>query len=165
MQILKTSAVVILMVLTVAGCSSTKKNIVVAESDPAIQQLLRVAEDISSYERQLYEIESARHIEAGEEKIGSFDMYFIPSLDRYYSLGDEWVGPIEPLIEQISNIAGLNPPRYLNVQPSSGIIVYVDTNRRKLIDILADAGNQARQQAKVTLKMRERLIQVEYANE
>ena len=69
------------------------------------------------------------------------------------------------MIEQITEIAGLNPPRYLNVRPSNGIIVYVDTNRRQLIEILADAGNQARQTAKVTLKMREKLIQVEYANE
>ncbi len=154
-----------LCLLVIAGCASSKKNIVVDEPDPAIAQLLQVAKDISEYERKLYEIESARYIEAGSERIGDFDMHFIPSLDAYYSLGDQWVGPIEPLLEQISEIAGLNPPRYLNVRPSNGIIVYVDTKRRKLIDILADAGNQARQRAKVTLKMKERVIQVEYASE
>jgi len=145
------------------GCSNTPKNVVVAESDPAIQQLLQVAEEFASYERKLYEIESARYIEAKIDKIESFDMYFIPSLDGYYQLGDEWSGPIEPLLDKISEIAGLNPPRYLNVKPANHIIVYVDTNRRKLIDVLADAGHQARNRAKITLKMKERLIQVEYA--
>jgi len=151
------------MFFVCAGCSSSPKNVVVAKSDPAIQQLLRVAEEMASYERKLYEIESARYMEANLEKIEAFDMYFIPSLDGYYELGDEWAGPIEPLLDNISKMAGLNPPRYLNVKPANQIIVYVDTERRKLIDVLADAGNQARNRAKVTLKMKERLIQVEYA--
>lgn len=154
-----------LLLFVLAGCASSKKNIVVEEPDPAVAQLLQLAKDIANYERQLYEIESARYIEAGNEKIGDFDMRFLPSMDAYYSLGDKWVGTIEPLIEQISQIAGLNPPRYLNVRPSNGIIVYVDTRSRKLIDILADAGNQARQRAKVTLKVKEKVIQVEYASE
>ncbi|MGP4943175.1 DotD/TraH family lipoprotein [Pseudoalteromonas nigrifaciens] len=149
----------------VAGCTSTGNNLVVQESDPAIKQLLEVSKVIAAHERQLYEIESARYIEVNEHKIDSFDMHFLPAMEQYYSLGDQWVGPIEPLIEQVSEMAGLNPPRYLNVKPSNGIVVYIDTKRRKLIEILADAGNQARQRAKVTLKMRERVIQVEYADE
>ncbi|MGP5159723.1 DotD/TraH family lipoprotein [Pseudoalteromonas prydzensis] len=165
MHVAKKIVISTLAILSLGGCSSTPKNIVVEESDPAMQQLLAVAKDISKYERQLYEIESARYIEVNKNKIGTFDLHFIPSLEQYYSLGDQWVGPIEPLLEQISEIAGLNPPRYLNVKPSNGIIIYVDTKRRKLIDILADAGNQARQKAKVTLKVREKVIQVEYAYE
>lgn len=165
MRVAKQLITSILTVLIATGCATNEKKIVVDESDPALKQLLELAKDIANYERQLYEIESARYIEVNESKLGSFDMHYLPSMEKYYSLGDEWVGPLEPLIEQITEIAGLNPPRYLNVRPSNGIIVYVDTNRRQLIEILADAGNQARQTAKVTLKMREKLIQVEYANE
>lgn len=150
-------------ILLFTGCSTSPNEVIVAKSDPAIQQLLQVAAEFASYERKLYEIESARYIEANETKLNAFDMYFIPSLDDYYQLGDEWSGPIEPLLDDISKVAGLNPPRYLNVKPANHLIVYVDTKRRKLIDVLADAGNQTRNRAKVTLKMKERLIQVEYA--
>lgn len=165
MHVAKKLIITIIALTVGTGCTASKSNIVVDESDPALRQLLAVANDIANYERRLYEIESARYIEVNASRIGSFDMHFLPSMDRYYSLGDEWVGPLEPLLEQISEVAGLNPPRYLNVKPANGIIVYVNTDRRKLIDILADAGNQARQTAKVTLKMREKVIQVEYSNE
>ncbi|MBE0420504.1 DotD/TraH family lipoprotein [Pseudoalteromonas nigrifaciens] len=165
MQIARKLITSILIAAFAGGCSSMGNRLVVQESDPAIQQLLEVAKDIAAHERQLYEIESARYIEVNANKLDSFNMHFLPAMEKYYSLGDQWVGPIEPLIEQVSELAGLNPPRYLNVRPSNGIIVYVDTKRRKLIEILADAGNQARQRAKVTLKMRERVIQVEYADE
>lgn len=89
-------------------------------------------------------------------------MYYTPSLSEYYNLGDEWTGPLEPLLERITELSGLNDIRYLNVKPANPIIVYVDTKSKKLIDILADSGNQARKRAKVTLKIKERLIQVEY---
>lgn len=154
--------IVSLSIVALSACSSSPQPVVVATSDPALEQLVSVANSISNYDRKLYEIESARYLAANKQKIPEFDMYFLPSLAAYYSLGSEWTGPIEPLIEKISEIGGLNPPRYLNVKPANDIIVYVNTDRRKLIDILADAGNQAGSRAKVTLKMKERLIQVEY---
>ncbi|MFB1036276.1 MAG: DotD/TraH family lipoprotein, partial [Sinobacterium sp.] len=85
-----------------------------------------------------------------------------PSLSQYHYLGDEWTGPLEPLLEKITELSGLNDIRYLNVKPANPIIIYVDTKSRRLIDILADSGYQARNRAKVTLKVKERLIQVEY---
>lgn len=165
MRIVKKLITPIFISFLLGGCTTSGNKIVVEESDPAIKQLLSVAEDIAAHERQLYEIESARYIEVNKDKIGSFDMHFLPSLEQFYPLGHQWVGPLEPLIEDITKLAGLNQPRYLNVKPSNPIIVYVDTKRRKLIEILADGGNQARQRAIVTLKVRERLIQVEYADD
>lgn len=161
----KNLGLLIIIAAVISGCSTTGKNVMVEEADPAVLQLLEVAKDISAWERALYEVESARYLEGNKEMIGAFDMYFLPAMDNYYSLGDQWSGPIEPLIESISELAGLNPPRYLNVKPANSIIVHIDTNRRKLIDILADAGNQSRQRARVTLKMREKVIQVEYNND
>jgi hypothetical protein len=164
MQIIKKTTLIIFFssILLNAGCSSTPSEVMLHESEPAIQHLISVAEDIASYERRLYQIESSRYIDAGKEKIGEYDMYYTPSLAQYYNLGDEWTGPLEPLLERITELSGLNDIRYLNVKPSNPIIIYVDTKSRKLIDILADSGNQARERAKVTLKIKERLIQVEY---
>jgi hypothetical protein len=167
MQMQKKTKTIFLIIIQSAylfGCSTTPSNVMVMESDPAIQQLILVAEDIASYERRLYQIESSRYIDTGKEKIGEFDMYYTPSLAEYYNLGDEWIGPLEPLLERITQLSGLNDIRYLNVKPANPIIVYVDTKSKKLIDILADSGNQARKRAKVTLKIKERLIQVEYSS-
>lgn len=167
MQIIKKSKILIISIIQIvyiSGCSSTPQNVMLMESDPAIQQLIAVANDIASYERRLYQIESSRYIDTGKEKIVEYDMYYTPSLAQYYNLGDEWTGPLEPLLERITEMSGLNDIRYLNVKPANPIIVYVDTKSRKLIDILADSGNQARTRAKVTLKVKERLIQVEYSS-
>ena len=158
LQLLKVAMFTVL----VTGCTSKPDDVVVMQSDPAIMELIAVAKDIAAHEKRLYQMESARYLEAGGNKIGGFDMSFIPSLDQYHQLGDEWSGPIEPLLEKISEIANLRPVRYLNVKPSNPIIVYVNTDSRRLIDVLADAGGQARSRAKVTLKMRENLIQIEY---
>jgi hypothetical protein len=165
MQILNKSKIIMLTIiqsLCLFGCTSTPSDVLVMESDPAIQQLMLVAEDIATYERRLYQIESSRYIDAGKEKLGEYDMYFTPSLSQYHYLGDEWTGPLEPLLEKITELSGLNDIRYLNVKPANPIIIYVDTKSRRLIDILADSGYQARNRAKVTLKVKERLIQVEY---
>jgi hypothetical protein len=165
MQIINKSKIIIITMCQIAylsGCSTTPSNVMLMESDPAIQQLILVAEDIASYERRLYQIESSRYIDTGKEKIGELDMYYTPSLAEYYNLGDEWTGPLEPILERITELSGLNDIRYLNVRPANPIIIYVDTKSRKLIDILADSGNQARARAKVTLKVKERLIEVEY---
>jgi hypothetical protein len=167
MQTLKKSKILIISIIQIvylSGCSSTPSNVMLMESDPAIQQLIAVANDIASYERRLYQIESSRYIDTGKDKIAEYDMYYTPSLAQYYNLGDEWTGPLEPLLERITEMSGLNDIRYLNVKPANPIIVYVDTKSRKLIDILADSGNQARTRAKVTLKVKERLIQVEYSS-
>ncbi len=153
----------VFIAIFIVGCSATPPSVVISKSDPAVEQLARTSSEIASYERKLYEIEAARYKDAGIEKVDAYDMYFLPALNRYYGLGDNWSGPIEPLLEKISELAGLNPPRYINVPPSTSIVVYVDTKNKRLIDTLADAGNQAGQRVKVTLKMRERLLQVEYA--
>lgn len=157
--------VILVGLVSIFGCSTTPKNLVVSESDPAITQLLQVVKEISEFERKLYEIESARLLETNQGKIQEFDMYFLPSLNDYHSLGDDWSGPMEPMIELVSEMAGLNPPRFLNVKPANPIIITLNTDRRKLIDILADAGNQARSRARVTLKIKERLVQIEYSPE
>ena len=167
MRTFKKSNLYILFLMKItflSGCSSTSSDVMLLESEPAIQQLISVAEDIATYERRLYQIESSRYIDSGQDKIGEYDMFFTPTLSQYYNLGDEWTGPLEPLLERITELAGFNDIRYLNVKPSNPIIVYVDTKSRKLIDILADSGNQARSRAKVTLKVKERLIQVEYTS-
>ncbi len=93
--------------LSLVGCSTKPKGVVVMESDPAIKQLVAVAKDIAEHEKRLYQIESARYFEAGGKSIAGVDMSFLPSLDQYYQLGDQWSGPIEPLLEKISEISKL----------------------------------------------------------
>ena len=83
MRVAKQLITSILTVLIATGCATNEKKIVVDESDPALKQLLELAKDIANYERQLYEIESARYIEVNESKLGSFDMHYLPSMEKY----------------------------------------------------------------------------------
>ncbi|MFA0809383.1 DotD/TraH family lipoprotein [Microbulbifer epialgicus] len=147
-------------VSVISACSSTPLDI--NEPDPASIRLAQVAESIQKHDNDLADIEMARYLEthgAGPEEI---DVSKIPSLERIESLGAAWHGPIDKLVIKLSVLAGLNPPRFLSVKPSSDVIVNVNTDYRRIIDMLHDAGTQAGSRANVTLKVKERLIEVEY---
>lgn len=143
-----------------SGCSSTP--LPVNEPDPAVVRLAQVAESIQKHNRDLNDIEAARYLEVHGKSIYKVDLKHFPSLQRVESLGAAWHGPLDKLIDKLSVLGGLNPPRYVNIKPAGDVIVNVRTDYRRILDMLSDAGVQAGSRANVTLKAKERLIEVEY---
>lgn len=145
---------------SVAGCSTTQLD--VNQPDPASVRLAQVAESIQKNDNDLADIESARYVETHGTGPKAIDVSQLPTLEKVVSLGTAWHGPIEPLVNKLSVLAGLNPPRILGVKPSADVVVNVNTDYRRIIDMFHDAGTQAGSRAKLTLKMKERLVELEY---
>lgn len=143
-----------------AGCGSTPMTI--KAPDPAIERLTAVAETIQQHHNDLSDIESARFIETTGKRPTSFDPRYMPSMTKVVSLGAPWHGPIGPLITKLSLIAGLEKPLEIGVRPPGDVIVHVETDYRQIIDILHDAGSQAGSRADVTLKAKDRRVEIEY---
>lgn len=160
MQTWKRLIIIAAGISLISACSTTPFDI--NEPDPAAMRIAQVAESIQKHSNDLADIEAARYVEANGHGIQYIDVSQIPSLSKVVSLGSAWQGPIDKLIDKLSVIAKLNSPRYMGVKPSGDVIVNVDTDYRPVIDMLHDAGTQAGSRAKVTLKMKERLIEVEY---
>lgn len=143
-----------------SACSSSPLR--VNEPDPAAMRLAQVAESIQAHDNDLADIEMARYVRDNGKGPDAIDVSMVPSLEKVVSLGAAWHGPIDKLVDKLSVLAGLNPPRYLGVKPSGDVIVNVNTDYRPIIDMLHDAGTQAGSRANLTLKAKERLIEVEY---
>lgn len=157
----RTIFVALLSVVVLGGCASNPsfdKN----NPDPAMLRLAQVAEDIQRSSNQLAALEAAKYRATERGKPQSIDVELLPGLEEVVSLGASWNGPINKLLDKLSYLGGLNPPRYLNVKPAGDVIVNVDTDYRRIIDILQDVGAQTGQRAVLTLKARERVLIVEY---
>lgn len=153
--------VALLSAVVLGGCASNPsfdKN----NPDPAMLRLAQVAEDIQRSSNQLAALEAAKYRETEGGSPQPIDVELLSGLEKVVSLGASWNGPIDKLLDKLSYLAGLNPPRYLNVKPAGDVIVNVDTDYRRIIDILQDVGAQAGQRAVITLKARERVLIVEY---
>lgn len=146
--------------MTLTGCSSKLFN--PNTPDPAMVRISQVAETIQKHDNDLAAIETARYLEKNKTPIQEINVSDIPSLERVVSLGGAWHGPIGPLVTKLSSLGGLNAPRFIGVKPSSDVVVNVNTDYRRIVDMLHDAGTQAGSRAKVVLKMKERLVEVEY---
>ncbi len=133
-----------------------------SSSDPAMLRLAQVAEDIQRSSNELAAIEAAKYRATSGVRLQEIDVELLPNLEKVVSLGASWNGPMDKLLNKLSHLAGLNAPRYLNVKPSGDVIVNVNTDYRRIIDILEDVGSQSGQRAVITLKARERVLIVEY---
>tara|TARA_R110002073_G_scaffold336519_1_gene534645 strand:+ start:1856 stop:2350 length:495 start_codon:yes stop_codon:yes gene_type:complete len=146
--------------ILVSACTTNPLNLNLP--DPASVRLAQVAESIQKHDNDLADIEMARYIETNGIAPRAIDVSSLPALEKVVSLGAAWHGPIDKLINKLSVLGGLSSPRYLGVKPSGDVIVNVNTDYRRIIDMLHDAGTQAGSRAKITLKMKERLVEVEY---
>lgn len=150
----------IICALFLAGCSTNKYQL--DKGDPTVVKLLQVAKSIEKYNRDLSHVMSSKYKIQDKNTGAILDPDLLPAANQVVSLGYDWHGPIEPLISKLSEVAGLNAPRFVNVRPSNAIVVSVDTDYRRVVDILADAGAQAGSRANIILKVKEQLIEVEY---
>lgn len=146
--------------LSLAACTTPRLN--TNTPDPAAVRLAQVAESIQKHDNDLNDIEMTRYVEQYGERPVLIDTSSNPALNRVVSLGGAWHGPLDRIIMKLSELGGLDEPRFIGVKPSGDVLVNVNTNYRRIIDMLHDAGSQAGSRAKVTLKMKEKLIEVEY---
>lgn len=161
MSIYRSLITILVVTLFLGGCAANQR-FDKETPDPAQLRLTQVAEDIQRSSNELAAIETAKYRATHKGKPRQIDVSLLPGLEKSVSLGASWNGPIDKLIDKLSLLAGLNPPRYLNVKPAGDVIVNVDTDYRPIIDILEDVGAQTGQRAVITLKARERLLIVEY---
>ncbi|MFK5894678.1 MAG: DotD/TraH family lipoprotein [Pseudomonadota bacterium] len=147
------------------GCVATpdaRKDLSMHDSDPALVRLASSAMNVTKHWNDIAEIESAQYQRENGGTLYSYDPRFIPGLDRYISLGDEWSGPIEPLIKEVAALSGYDI-RVLGVKPAADILVNIDTSYRRAIDILADAGYQGGKRIAVRILAKSSVIEIEYA--
>lgn len=156
-----TTPILFVSSLSLMACA-TSTPLDINEPDPAAVRLAQVAESIQQHSNDLSDIETARYIEANGKSPEALDTTLLPTMEQVVSLGAAWHGPLDTLVDKLSTLAGFNAPRYLGVKPAGEVIVNVDTDYRRIIDMLHDAGTQAGSRAKVTVKVKEKLIEVEY---
>lgn len=132
------------------------------ESDPALARLAIAAENVQRYSNDLAAIESAKYQKEGGQIATAPKIEYLPTMEQLVSLGDEWHGPVEPLVRELATLSGFTT-RTLGVEPPGGVNVTVDTRYRRIIDILVDAGYQSGKRAALRVLAKERVIEVEYA--
>ena len=151
--------------LSLVGCASApdaKKELSMNMGDPALARLAASAENIQKHWNDIAAMESANYRkENGSSPVG-FNSNFVPGLERLISLGDQWTGPVEPLIREVAGLTDYKI-RILGVKPAADVLVSVDTSYRRAIDILADAGYQSGKRAAIRILAKDRMIEVEYA--
>ena len=159
---MKTSIITFGLLSVLGGCSTTTINANPEKPDPIELKILDAARSIQKKTNQIYAVEAARQFEINGNTPDEFDLSLLPGLQQVVSLGSPWDGPLDKLLIKLSAAAGLNPPRFLDIKPSGGVAVSVDTNYRRVFDMLEDATTQAGSKVKITIKVKERLIEVKY---
>lgn len=74
-----------------------------------------------------------------------------------------WVGPIEPLLEQIAKKTGLRFVRY-GQRTATPIIISVDAKQQPVSSIIQDISYQAQSHAVVKVNASKRLLELRYNN-
>jgi len=147
-------------VIFLAGCANSKQY-KLSEPDPGVVRLNEVAESIQKHSNDLADIEAAQYMDQTGKKLPSTDTRYVSTLNNPISLGDDWNGSLFKLVQTIAGLSGYEV-RTLNVEPPGGVIVNVPGEYRRMVDILRDAGTQAGSRAKVVVKAKEKVIEIEY---
>lgn len=148
--------------LVLTGCASKAEFVKPKNTDPIDIKILEAANAIQKKFNQLHQLESARKYEVTGKNMQEFDLSHLPALESVISLGGDWNGPLDKLLIKLSAVAGMEKPRFLNIKPASDVVVSVDVEYRRVIDIIKDAYSQSGSKVNMTIKMKERLIEVEY---
>lgn len=134
------------------------------DPDPALQRLAEAAEAQMSISAANAEMRNYAGGYSESDRVATADLAGNPELLRIVSLGDQWVGPIEPLMTELSALIGWGDPVVLNRRPSNDVIVSVGTRYRRAVDIFQDAGVQTGSRAHVELNLEEERVYVTYAD-
>ncbi len=154
---LKSSALQATFIASLLSGCSFNQPLDINQPDAAAVRLAQVAESIQKHANDLADIEAAKY----GNPIKSVDTTHAPELEKIVSLGDDWRGPADKLINRLAALAGYQT-RYIGQKPAGDVIVNIDTNFRRIVDMLHDTGSQAGKRATIVVKARTKMILVEY---
>jgi defect-in-organelle-trafficking protein DotD len=143
------------------GCASNPSQLYPDDSDPVAKKIAILGEQMVANSNKLANLERARYLRAGNA-IYSDDFRELPVLQKTVNLGEAYNGPLEAFLKELSSFVGMNPPRFLGLKPSSGVLVSTKVQFRPLIDILDDIGQQTGTRAVVVYKATDNLLEVTY---
>ena len=144
-----------------SGCQSTGSELEVKETDPVLNKIALLAKTIANDNSRLAALERAKYSSL-DNMPSEQELQLLPNLVQVVSLGDTYNGSMERFVHDLSLHAGMNAPRILNLKPSSDIIVSIDADYRRVYDIFLDVISQSGTRAKLTYKVAENLIEIEY---
>jgi len=147
------------------GCATVSpgsvQELAVPQQDPAYLHLTQSAGAIQDAANRLADVEQARYRDSTGGEAYRVDKDLIPDLEKHVSLGAAWHGPVDKLVDRLAAQVGYSAHE-IGVKPSGGVIVNIDTDYRSVLDILHDAGTQAGSRAKITVKAKSKVLEVEY---
>ena len=149
--------------LVLQGCATTPQmQFRTTDNDPALARLADSARNIQSHWNEYAAIESARQKKSYINNPGDYNVVYTPKLSKMVSLGDNWTGPVEPLVRELAGLSDYTV-RVLGTNPPGDVMVNINTEYRRIIDILADAGYQSGSKATIRVLAKDKVIEVEYA--
>ncbi|KZX57824.1 hypothetical protein A3709_19565 [Halioglobus sp. HI00S01] len=152
----------------VAGCTSPVKrdqtDVAAIYQDPVYLHLQESVTAIQDSANRLAAVEQARYRDETGKEATLVDSSLVPGLEKHVSLGADWHGPLDALVKKLAAVAdgGWDMAPSIGIRPSAGVIVHVNTDYRRIIDILQDAGTQAGSRAQLHVMSRQRVLQIEY---
>ena len=158
---------IIPFLLFISACTTTKSNLSVQEPDPA---LVRIQESVRAIERhsmELAKIQQAKYhkLNGGVISESGVPSNYIPGLNESVSLGPTYEGPLEGILKELSLLAGLSEPRFIGLPPTSGIIVSLSTDYKTVDHMLKDISAKTSSRVQITLKVRDRYLEVQYLSQ
>jgi defect in organelle trafficking protein DotD len=148
-----------LLAIALNGCATNKA----ADVDPAMERLTDIAESILMHDKRLADIRAAQYVEEKGQLPAVSDTSMFPELNQHVSLGVDWHGPLDALVKRLASFCGYET-RFLGDKPAGDVLVSVNTDYRRIIDILYDAGVKSGVRAHLTVKASDRVFEVRYVN-
>ena len=149
---------ILVLLFTVTACAPPMPEKPDIVPDSASIKLAEAARSVSHSLQKLGRISAAaapqQHISEPPHP-ASYGMGALASVD--------WAGPIEPLIEQITQATGYQL-RVLGVKPAIPVLVSINARKKPFADILRDAGYQAGTKATVVVFPSTRIVELRYAS-
>jgi defect-in-organelle-trafficking protein DotD len=128
----------------------------VAEPDPVALRLAAAVDKASSALQTLASVEQARNPSVTVQTAP----YATRELRRTVSV--EWVGPIEPLMQKLTDRAGYK--MLVNGdKPPVPVVISVQSVEKSVVEVLRDVGLQAGQRADVIVDPERRVVELNYA--
>ncbi|MCK5374335.1 MAG: DotD/TraH family lipoprotein [Alphaproteobacteria bacterium] len=129
---------------------------IVASPDSVSMMLAESADRASSALETLAAVEQARTPAISMSPIGEVPQ----ELRRTITVN--WVGPIEPIAKTLADRAGYSF-LILGNEPSIPVVVSVDTENARVVDVLRDIGLQLGKRGDVKVDANSRMIEIYYA--
>jgi defect-in-organelle-trafficking protein DotD len=147
-----------------AGCAGTQTRPLdsgPAASEPVLERIEKVASEMSGLWAELGRLEQAR--DPGEPgRLRDYPETLPPELARPISI--RWEGELEPLVRELAAQMGYHVS-VVGEAPVLPVLVYVSADKKRLGDVLREAGYQAGKRATVHVYAApKRLVEVVYAD-